>query len=192
MKRLFIIMFSFLSINTFAQSIELKNAYQSLQNTFQQYKYQTKNVYNINDEDHYSVKNMSLSYKYPDLVLKYTEVEVNSWHWDAKPGSYIINIPIITSSFEVKYTGDKNGCIEIINPKGLSMNYKGQTELIEKYYLYSTKLNAKKLCDDINKFKKILMTENYKGRLDNAAPSNQEKTQKSTITKKSKSGKYGE
>lgn len=192
MKRILIIIFSFLSINIFAQSVELKNAYQSLQNTFKQYKYQTNNVYNTHDEDHYYAQNMSLTYKYPDLVLKFTEVEVDSWHRSAKPGSYIISIPIATSSFEVKDTWDKNGYIEITNPSGLSMNYKGQTELIERYYLYSTKLNAIKLCDDINKFKKILMTENYEGQLDKAAQSNQDKSQKSTITKKSKSEKYGE
>ena len=36
------------------------------------------------------------------------------------------------------------------------------------------------------------MTENYEGQLDKAAQSNQDKSQKSTITKKSTSEKYGE
>lgn len=186
-----------------AQSAELTSAYQQLSTTLKEYKLRTKNVQmaSISDKDKFLSNFTKVEYIYPNLIISYSEIrKPGGWSSFVKPGDYVVKIPFEKSSIEVKHYNDAgDGFVCIKCAEGILQTFEGQNELIEDFYLYSSKLNIDKVYNDISHLQRLIKSENFTGNLGVSGRNNRKgnsprrNTQKtSSTTNKSKSGRYGE
>ena len=178
----------------FAQSAELKDAFNQLSNTLKDYEFESDNVHSINYEQ-YITKSIRISFKYPTLILAITE-GYKSWGWTsdekAKPGVHKIEIPINETSFEVLkgYYGN-SAYLYISNPSGITYSINGKKELRESYEIWGSKLNVTKLCQELINLQSIVKTEKFVGSLGFSSFKKENNDIKS-VPKKTKSGRYAE
>ena len=191
-----------------AQSADLKSRFNQVNQTLRTYVIGTNEYmpYYIKTEgDRWEYKKFSLSYEYPNLILEYMiggKVKYPGYHSGIKEGKYKVIIPISsTIEYPGSYTliGQKkfnNTTINIINEEGLTKYTNGKASLLKQFSIYGDEeLTAKKLASELKELQRLIMNENFQGKLgiverrnSSSSPQKNGKTTPTTPTKKT--GKY--
>ena len=192
-----------------AQSLELINALKNVNETLKKYTIGTDEFrpYDIKEYgDRFIFRKFEISIDYPNFILEYHiggRISYPGWVSSIKEGQYRLVIPIDSSieypasydSFGTKRTSEYQ--ISITNNTGIEKTTNDKSSIITGFSLYGDEvLTTKKLSDLLNKLQKIVMAENFKGRLTSKGNSkrtnNTNPTKQNTVGKKTKSGKYGQ
>lgn len=194
-----------------AQSTELIYTLEEVNNTLRNYIIGTDEFQPNDIKEHgdcFIFKKFDISIDYPNFILEYNigrrVSNSDCWVSTIKNGKYRLVIPITSDIkypkyyewFGTKITQERQ--ISITNEDGMEKSTNDKTSIITSYSLYGDEiLTTKKLAELLKKLQRIVIAEDFKGRLSN----NREKSKKSnntksslqnTVGKKTISGKYGQ
>ena len=168
-----------------AQSANLKSRFNQVNQTLRTYVIGTNEYmpYYIKSEgDRWEYKKFSLSYEYPNLILEYViggKVKYPGYHSGIKEGKYKVIIPISsTIEYPGSYTliGQKsynNTTINIINEEGLTKFTNGKASLLKQFSIYGDEeLTAKKFASELKELQRLILNENFQGKLGTVQPRN--------------------
>lgn len=188
-----------------AQSIELINTLKEVNSTLKKYTIGTDEFrpYDIKENgDRFMFKKFEISIDYPNFILEYNiggRVSYPGWVSSIKEGKYRVIIPIASTidypasyvRSGVKYISELQ--ISITNENGIEKSINDKASIITTYSLYGDEiLTTKKFADLLKKLQRIVMTEDFKGRLKNNVGNSKKLNKQGTVGKKTQSGKYGQ
>lgn len=143
-----------------------KDLFELILNDFKQYDIKSWQVYK--NEDWTKTTNLTIKYKYPYIIISYTDIKITDLNYgnDFKPGTIVINIPINDSRFEFgrRFSGaDDENIMCIYASSGIEISYKGKKDIIESCNFYASKMICKNLLTKLRVFKMKVLEENYQG-----------------------------
>ncbi len=188
-KILILLLFVICSNEIFAQSTELEKLFADLKYTFSKYTIETSVKGNYS---YYSshVLISSISFDYPNLIL-ICHPSKN------KSDVHKLFVPINSTTFAISYYVPRfndtvSAHLVVKNRNGIEHLYQGKTDVVTSKTFYSDKLVTERLCEQLIAFRKLVLSEGFKGTLTMVSnPSRNTSTTKIT-SKKSKSGNYGQ
>lgn len=159
-KFVFFVMGLTISLVTQAQSDSLKAAYRQVASTLKEYNFKSQ------DATDGSGVTKSINLSIQNGILVFTIVDdfgsFNDPFFGHKAGSKKLFIPVEDMEFSQAYY---SGPLRIASKNGLEFIYKGKKELLEEYKFYGESLTVKKLNNELNTLKNILLSEEFKGSL---------------------------
>ena len=159
-KILLFIMGLSLSFISEAQSDSLKAAYRQVVTTLKEYKLKSQDA----SDGSGITKSISLSIHNGRLVFTIVDDfgSFNDPFFGHKAGTKRLLIPIEDIEISQAYY---SGPLRIASKNGFEFIYKGKKELLEEYKFYGESLTVKKLNNELNALKSILIREEFKGSL---------------------------
>lgn len=143
-----------------AQSDSLKAAYRQVVTTLKEYKLKSQDA----SDGSGITKSISLSIHNGRLVFTIVDdfSPFNDPLFGHRPGTKKLYIPVEDMEFSQAYY---SGPLRIASKNGFEFIYKGKKELLEEYKFYGESLTVKKLNNELNALKNILIRDEFKGSL---------------------------
>lgn len=164
-----------------AQSLELQNAFNQVNNTLKEYKFVSQDVESSGNTGRtLNIQVMLGNGKLGVLILDDFGDFADPF-FGFKHGYKLIIVPLDSVEFLSGYSELE---ITTNNDEGVLLNYNNQKELLDKYSLCGTERNVKKIKQELEDLIEIALDENFNGDL--GIPSQQSKPKKKPHSKRKK------